>query len=276
MTELEFTGERVVPNRTPYAIYQEHMNRYACASGFAKGKIILDVACGTGYGSAYLLEKGAREVVGLDKSVSAIHYAKEQYDDKKLSFVRGDAIALPFTHEYFDVIVSFETIEHLKDHTRFLSECKRVLKNGGLFICSTPNKRISSPHTEKPANRFHVREFYPEEFLSLLGEYFIDIRLYGQQDMNLLERRMRWVVARTLSIVPGGRVIKNLAKRVSPNQNPSIKNSSSGVNRILEQALDKNYRVGEFKNNPIKASAYMIAIAEKGRKVDRSEHGERT
>lgn len=173
MTELEWTGERVVPTKTPYVTYQEHVNRYVFASKFIKDKIVLDVACGTGYGSKYLLRKGARKVVGLDISIDAIKYAKEQYNinNEGLSFVCGNAIDLPFPDNYFDVIVSFETIEHLKEYRKFLLECKRVLKDGGLFICSTPNKRVSSPHTEKPKNPFHVKEFYPEEFNSLLAEY---------------------------------------------------------------------------------------------------------
>lgn len=63
MKELEFTGEFVVPNKTPYATYQEHINRYVFASNFVMNKIVLDVACGTGYGSNCLL-KSAKMVVG--------------------------------------------------------------------------------------------------------------------------------------------------------------------------------------------------------------------
>lgn len=74
MKELEFTGEFVVPNKTPYATYQEHINRYVFASNFVKDKTVLDIVCGTGYGSSYLARKGAKRVLGGDISKKAIEY----------------------------------------------------------------------------------------------------------------------------------------------------------------------------------------------------------
>ncbi len=177
--KLEFTGERVVPGKTTYAIYQEHINRYVFASKYIKNKIVLDVASGTGYGSYYLLKNGAEKVIGLDISSDAINYAKNTFKEQKLNFIQGNSINLPFHNKSFDVITSFETIEHIKEYDKFLNECWRVLRNGGLFICSTPNKKISSPHNKLPLNPFHVKEFFPEEFYEIINKYFIDTRLYG-------------------------------------------------------------------------------------------------
>jgi hypothetical protein len=69
-----------------------------------------------------------------------------------------------------------------------LFECRRVLRKNGLFICSTPNRRVFSPSVDKPPNPFHIKEFWPEEFCSLLCRYFVDITLYGQRDVNLAEK----------------------------------------------------------------------------------------
>jgi ubiquinone/menaquinone biosynthesis C-methylase UbiE len=185
---MEFTGERVVPGKTPQTIYDEHIYRYIFAASLAENKLVLDVACGTGYGVGYMTEKGAGEVVGVDISMLAVDYAQERLGrNNKASFVCADAIRLPFVDNAFDIVVSFETIEHIRQCRKFLAECRRVLKENGLLICSTPNRRIFSPNLAKPINTFHVKEFWPEEFYRLLRRYFADITLYGQCDVKLAD-----------------------------------------------------------------------------------------
>jgi ubiquinone/menaquinone biosynthesis C-methylase UbiE len=185
---MEFTGERVVPGKTPQTIYDEHIYRYIFAAGLTENKVVLDVACGTGYGVSYMAEKGAGKVVGVDISMIAANYARERFSkDNQVSFVCADAIRLPFLDNVFDVVVSFETIEHIRQYRKFLAECRRVLKENGLLICSTPNRRIFSPNLGKPVNTFHVKEFWPEEFYRLLSRYFAHITLYGQCDVKLAD-----------------------------------------------------------------------------------------
>jgi ubiquinone/menaquinone biosynthesis C-methylase UbiE len=185
-TDMEFTGERVVPGKTPQTIYDEHIYRYVFAASLAENKVVLDVACGTGYGAGYMADKGADKVVGVDISLEAVDYARERHSkNNKASFVCADAIRLPFADGAFDIVVSFETIEHIRQYRKFLAECRRVLKENGLLICSTPNRRIFSPKLAKPMNIFHVKEFWPEEFYRLLHRYFADIVLYGQCDVKL-------------------------------------------------------------------------------------------
>jgi len=187
-TDMEFTGERVVPGKTPQTIYDEHIYRYVFAANLAENKAVLDVACGTGYGVGYMTEKGAGEVVGVDISMVAVNYARERFGkDNKASFICADAIRLPFVENAFDIVVSFETIEHIRQYRKFLAECLRVLKENGLLICSTPNRRIFSPNLAKPINTFHVKEFWPEEFYRLLRRYFADTTLYGQCDVKLAD-----------------------------------------------------------------------------------------
>lgn len=187
-TEMEYTGERVVPGKTPQVIYDEHIYRYIFAAGLTESKVVLDVACGTGYGVGYLVERRVGKAVGVDISSEAVDYARERYGgNKKASFVCADALRLPFSDGSFDVVISFETIEHLKQYSRFLAECRRVLRENGLLICSTPNRRVFSPNLAKPINTFHVKEFWPEEFYRLLRRYFAEITLYGQCDVNLAD-----------------------------------------------------------------------------------------
>jgi ubiquinone/menaquinone biosynthesis C-methylase UbiE len=120
--------------------------------------------------------------------MAAVDYARERFgENNKASFVCADAIRLPFADNTFDVVVSFETIEHIRQCRKFLAECRRVLKEDGSLICSTPNRRIFSPNLEKPINTFHVKEFWPEEFYRLLRRYFADITFYGQCDVKLAD-----------------------------------------------------------------------------------------
>jgi ubiquinone/menaquinone biosynthesis C-methylase UbiE len=185
---MEFTGERVVPGKTPQTIYDEHIYRYIFAASLAENKVVLDVACGTGYGVGYMVEKGAAEVVGVDISMAAVDYAQERLSrNNKASFICADAIRLPFADNAFDIVVSFETIEHIRPYRKFLIECRRVLKENGLLICSTPNRKIFSPSLAKPINTFHVKEFWPEEFYRLLRRCFAGITLYGQCDVKLAD-----------------------------------------------------------------------------------------
>lgn len=178
---MEFTGERVVPGKTPFEIYHEHLARYKFASLFTRGKIVLDVACGTGYGSKILLDNGAKKVYGVDISEKAIEYSKEYFCDKNLIFKCGDATNLGFQDNMFDVIVSFETVEHIMNYHEYLEEIMRVLKLNGIFIVSTPNKQVCSPNSEKPLNIFHANEFTFTEFTSLLTNYFVNLDIFGQK-----------------------------------------------------------------------------------------------
>ena len=263
--ELESTAERVVPGKSDHIIFQEHTCRYIFASNYTKGKKVLDNACGTGYGAHYLLKSGgAKEVVGVDISEDAVCYAKNGYEGENISFVCADALNLPFLNEYFDVIVSFETIEHLQNHHRFLSECQRVLKKDGLLVCSTPNKKIYSPYSEKPLNPFHFREFYPEEFYELLSKYFTIIDLYGQNNVNLFKRMIFRIGTKTFSAVPYGNVFKKIIKNIiSSNTNISANKKENLKDGGMAEVININYTVSVFKNNLLTAPTYIIAVAQK-------------
>lgn len=179
MEKLEFTGERVIPevNKNDL-VFAEHMCRYLFAGQFAKGMTVLDVACGSGYGSSYLVERGAKKVVGLDNSPEAIEYAKGTYGKTGVEFLIADAENLPFDSGTFDVVVSFETIEHLKNQEKCLQEIKRVLKEDGLAIISTPNILVFPK-----GNIFHTKELSPEEFQELLSGYFKNMAMHFQHNV---------------------------------------------------------------------------------------------
>lgn len=174
---MEFTGERMIPERNRNWMYAEHVARYIFASQFVKGKAVLDIACGVGYGANLFSNKGASKVFGVDISKEAIDYAKEKYGKKNIGFVLGDAEKIPLPDNSVDVVVSFETIEHLKNYQSFLKEIKRVLRKDGLAIISTPNKE-----TYPPGNIFHIKEFSLEEFETMLQSHFKKIVFFYQDN----------------------------------------------------------------------------------------------
>lgn len=167
----------------------EHLQRYNYAAKKCKGKI-LDLGCGTGYGSWILLKKG-NEVYGLDISQEAIDYAEREYPGPK--YICSPAEKLPFENSSFDTVCAFELIEHVENPGIVLKEIIRVLKtNGDLFI-STPNPRhfwnalkhflLDKPYPEKVSmdNIYHIKEFYYEEFLIFLKKNnFKIISQFGQ------------------------------------------------------------------------------------------------
>ena len=175
---LEFTGERFLPGEQG-RIRLEHMHRYAVVQGLVQDKVILDIACGEGYGSA-LLAKSAQSVVGVDIAQEAIDHARELYRASNLKFVQGSATQLEFADASFDVVVSFETIEHLAEQEQMLKELSRVLRPDGILIMSSPNRPIYSEESGE-LNEFHVKELDFQEFDDLLGQQFKSIRYYGQR-----------------------------------------------------------------------------------------------
>lgn len=176
---MKFTGERYMPdifNEKEY-ISQMHLRRYEFALLFANDKTVIDIACGEGYGADKLAET-ASKVTGIDIENKTIEHAKNKYKKNNLSFIVGSVDKIEMPNESIDLIISFETIEHVKLQSQkmFLQEVIRVLKPNGYFIVSTPEKDIYGEGN----NEFHLREMNKPGFLKLLKPYFISIELYGQ------------------------------------------------------------------------------------------------
>lgn len=217
---LEWTGERMVPEICDRDTILDHVFRYKFAIPFAKGKDVLDIACGEGYGSACLSRLGARSVVGVDIDEETVAHAKIKYG---IEARVGNAESIPANDDEFDLVVSFETIEHVADPAAFLDECARVCRPGGTLVVSTPNKEVYL-HDADP-NDFHLSEMDAGEFLSLLEKRFSSVELYGQCTTNA-----SWLSLRNCCVATGSPWFKL----------PGVKRLRSWIQRVLDPEIFKN------------------------------------
>jgi len=177
--------ERIVPDETEPGIVAQHLKRYAFARPLCAGKVVLDAGCGTGYGSAYLAE-AARRVVGVDVSEEALQYARERYAAPNVEFVHGDLQELAYADASFDVVVSFETLEHLERPESLVQQVVRLLRADGVFVVSTPH---AVQTTTAPANPYHRIELSRGDFEHLLRTHFGSVQLYGQRRLQTTRHR---------------------------------------------------------------------------------------
>jgi GT2 family glycosyltransferase/ubiquinone/menaquinone biosynthesis C-methylase UbiE/glycosyltransferase involved in cell wall biosynthesis len=176
---MKFTGERYLPSEGG-EIRHEHLHRYAWCRPLTKDKVVLDIACGEGYGSAMLAEQ-ALQVHGVDISHEAVEHARQTYSDRQnLQFLQGSAAEIPLPDGSVDIVVSFETIEHHDRHREMLQEIRRVLRPDGVLVISSPNRVVYS-ELSGHHNEFHVKELDFAEFDEVLRQQFSAVKYFGQR-----------------------------------------------------------------------------------------------
>lgn len=178
---LKWTGERLTT-----AIYDdvamEHLARYAFCIPHVKNKIVLDLGCGEGYG-VHLLAQHAEKVVGVDMDKVSIEHAIDKYGRNNTEFILTDITKLPYANAIFDIVISFETIEHIDTHEKMMEEVKRVLKPDGVFIISTPDK-VNYSINRNYTNPYHKKELTRDEFSSLLKKFYTNSEIFAQQSIH--------------------------------------------------------------------------------------------
>jgi len=185
MSKVANFQERMVPNEGDPYWHANHLARYAFVKVAATGKTVLDIGCGEGYGSGILAEV-AHNVVAIDINEQAIERACQKYRRPNLEFAVMDSCHLSFPRSSFDLVCSFEVIEHVGKPEQYVSQIRRVLKEEGVFYMSTPNK---DRYPLAGLNPFHKKEFVLKELYDLLEPEFKHVDIFGQR-CTLKARRL--------------------------------------------------------------------------------------
>ena len=276
---MEFTGERFIEceETAGQLIEREHWQRYMVAAKLVEpGAAVLDIACGSGYGTAYL-SRFAGHVYGVDISSDAVAYAEGRYGRPNLRFLQGDVSQIPLDSGSVDLVVSFETIEHVEEASQhaFLAEAKRVLRPGGRLIVSCPNQPVASDLPNElwgAVNPYHKKEYTEEGFRTLLAAYFPAVSmLYQRNEISLV---MDAPGADTLSVQWGER------KRHDDTQNliavcaekaVDVRPFSCMVPDISSQYMDSQKTLAEYVHTVQRQSEDINRLAaEKAGLVGRS------
>lgn len=178
----DYDIERLGDTNSVNQIAIEHLHRYKFASNFIKNKIVLDIACGEGYGSN-LLSKNASKVIAVDIDKETLEHAKNKYSTSNIDFKHGSVTNIPLLSKSIDVIVSFETLEHILEHEKMIDEFKRVIKDDGIIIISSPNK-LNYTDKVNHVNTHHLKELYESEFIDLMKNNFEFFDIYYQDYIN--------------------------------------------------------------------------------------------
>ncbi|MCC7210954.1 MAG: class I SAM-dependent methyltransferase [Candidatus Brocadia sp.] len=240
----------------------QHRERYAFAiSCLTPGQQLLDIACGDGYGTVMLSRYGCN-TIGADCDEQTVSGAQIKYPQG--SFVRADVLNIPFEDNSFDAVVSFETIEHVNDGNRFLSEVHRVLRPSGIFICSTPNIR----YTSHPP--YHIKEYSPEEFYELVQHWFPQAEHHGQYFKSvdrLSDLYRRHIHAHLTTLLDKTNVRKTLKYLLRPDMKEHRENpvyygkEDLMIGHTLEEKFNSYYQVRPFVS--ARRLRIMIVVAKK-------------
>ncbi|HEY1517690.1 MAG TPA: class I SAM-dependent methyltransferase [Solirubrobacteraceae bacterium] len=176
---LELTGERTLPDVPAENYwYRRHLAVYEWIAARVGGAVVLDMACGEGYGSDVLARSAAR-VVGVDGNPEAHEHARLRYTSPNLTFEWG-AVETFGEPQAFDAVVFLQTIEHVINPPAVLAHFWRILKPGGIAYVSTPNVLKLAPEGQaKSDNPWHLREYRASEFGELCRGTFGQVEMLG-------------------------------------------------------------------------------------------------
>lgn len=164
--DLPLTGERTIPGLAEENYwFRRHEVVYEQLAARCANRDVLEAGCGEGYGAALIAELASR-VIALDYDEATVAHVRAKYP--KVDVRHGNLAELPLDDGAVDVVVNFQVIEHLWDQGRFVAECHRVLRPGGVLLMSTPNRITFSPGRDTPLNPFHTRELNAAELTELL------------------------------------------------------------------------------------------------------------
>jgi ubiquinone/menaquinone biosynthesis C-methylase UbiE len=244
--KIEPTTERLIvenfqSNQESYLLYLMHVATYKYSLSYLTKKRVLDYGCGSGYGTASVSDVCA-QITGVDISTEAIAHAKNHFNASNLSYLqieRAEVAPLPFPDSSFDVVLSFQVIEHVEDVSAYLREIERVLTPGGYVLIATPDRSSRLFPFQEPWNMWHLREYSQSQLYNILTQYFSNVnvrQMGGQREVLKIEikriTRLKWIMLPfTLPFIPKTvrinsiKLIKSLKYRLSSHSSKPIEPS---------------------------------------------------
>lgn len=245
-----------------------HIATYRFANKYAAGKRVLDYGCGTGYGSLMLSET-AKHVTAVDLSKDAVDFAKQHYTANNLNFKTIPEL----TTEKFDVITSFQVIEHVPSDKEFIEKLKGLLNPNGYLLLSTPDKSIRLfNYIQKPWNVFHLKEYSRDSFSYLLQKYFtkVDVLKIGSRSDFVNREIVRIKKQRLISLPCTLFFYPNFLRVFLLNLQVSLYKTLKGKKNEKASSNDDSGVKGNFKteftveeievNNEVPFSTDLLAI----------------
>ncbi|EFK11534.1 methyltransferase domain protein [delta proteobacterium NaphS2] len=166
-------------NLSEYLLFLRHKKAYVFAEPYCENQVVLDYGCGHGYGSFLLAQKAAK-VFAVDINREVIGECIQRYHADNLFFGTFEPeMPLHFEAGTFGVAISFQVIEHVLDVRGYLNELKRLLKQNGILILTTPNRKHRLFPFQKPTNPYHLREYSLRQLAKDLNAVFDSVIIYG-------------------------------------------------------------------------------------------------
>jgi 2-polyprenyl-3-methyl-5-hydroxy-6-metoxy-1,4-benzoquinol methylase len=272
---VDNTGERHIINQeitdeTEYYIHLMHIATYQFALKYVQGKRVLDYGCGSGYGSQ-MLSNLADKVIGVDVSSEAIEFAKKKYFSNNIIF--KDISELD--DEKFDVITSFQVIEHVTDDKEYIKKLKNLLNPDGYLLISTPDKKNRLFNfIQKPWNIFHLKEYSRSSLTNLLLNYFAEVKVlnigskydFVMKEISRTKKQRIITLPCTLIFYPDFLRIFLLNFEVSVYKALSKLRKHKKIKKaiFLQDDFKKKYSVEDIEiNNDLTLSTDLLAICSK-------------
>lgn len=258
-----------------YLMYLRHLAAYQYSLSRVTSGRVIDLGCGTGYGTELLAER-AKLVIGLDQAGYTLPNTVQVANAR---FIAASVCKLPIANASFDLAISFQVIEHIKQVDSYLEEACRVLSKAGLMILSTPNRNLRLWPLERPWNPYHVKEYSPTQLRLLLQKYFATVNIYGLQATPEIEgaerRRLRdaryWyyrqLLLATINKLPLGeksitmaRQIKRLLLPLKNRVNKTPEKTQPVVQSFRQTYSGSDFWISEFN---ISQRMDLIAVCQK-------------
>lgn len=232
----------------------------------AKGKDVLELGCNKGFGTVIYAEYAA-SVKAVDTSLAAIEKARQHNARENTEYICLESWTLPFADDSFDLTVLFQVIEHIALDKRdiFLREIKRVTREDGQVIVTTPNRSIRLLPLQKPRNRFHTKEYSARELEKLLRPYFAEVKvegLFGVEALNEIERRRvrqkptkvylkeplrKYLIRPVLSLLTGNSKAADEASSKRREKTGDNNSNSSQANAVISEPVDYPFSTSDLE-----------------------------